>query len=251
MPCLYLANSIYTCWAECRLPEISTCVRHQLDSIYAARFEFARPPLLLDLCYPPWALKQALWSLEHPVVPDLVGAELAHSPIGADLASRVRYLGSWLAIWPLLAAASVRTRTADPPDTAKQEYLVPQMLMTWVRQSLDFDGIRYFSTREPPGIGNYDYAINYAFPVKTSMPSGHCQAMRRLLLCTPPVGFGSVAGADIRKHLSNEDFARAESRFRRYMIVNQNGLQHYYGTTYCDMEYVLDCIPPLSLAPSD
>jgi hypothetical protein len=77
---------------------------------------------------------------------------------------------------------------------------------------------------------------------------GHCRALSSLLLCTPPVGFGRVAAADIRQHLSEQDLARAESKSRHYMIVDQNGMRHYYGTTYCDMEYVLDFLSPQSLA---
>ena len=145
----------------------------------------------------------------------------------------------------------LRTPSVGRADGATPEYLVPQMLMAWVQHSLSFDGIRYFSTRELPGNNTNDYAINYAFPIKKSMPSGYCRALCRLFLCTPPVAFGRVAGADIPKHLSEQDFARAESKSRRYMIVDQDGLRHYYGTTYCDMEYLLDFIPPLRLTPSD
>jgi hypothetical protein len=250
-PCLYLANSIYTCWMECRLPEISGCARDRLDSIYAARFEFARSALLLDFCYPPWALSQALADLEHPLGPEFAGLRMMNAPIGPNLVSRVSYLSSWLAIWPLLAAVSLRTPSVSPANGAKPEYLVPQMLMSWVQRSLNFDGIRYFPTRELPGNNTNDYAIDYAFPVKSSLPSGYCKALSRLFLGTPPVAFGRVAGADIAEHLSEQDFARAESKSRRYMIVDQNSMQHYYGTAYCDMEYVLDFISPLSLAPSD
>lgn len=245
-PCLYLANSIYTCWTECRLCEISGCSKDRLDSIYAGRFEFARPAVLLDFCYPPWALLQALNFVEEPLVPELAGVGLSNSPIGPDLVTRVRYLASWLAIWPLLAAVSLRTPLSGPPTGEKPEYLVPQMLMAWVQRSLGFDGIRYFSTRELPGNSNYDYAIDYAFPVKTSMPSGHCQTLKGLFLCTQPVRFGLVAGAGISNHLSGRDFDLAESKYRRYMLVDQNGMRHYYGTT-CDMEYVLDSNAPQSL----
>jgi len=246
-PCLYLANSIYTCWTECRLPEISSCGRDRLDSVYASRFEFAHLVLMLDFCYPPWALSSALRFLEHPLIPQLAGKGQMNAPIGPDVVARVGYLGSWLAIWPLLAAVSLRTRSAGSADAVKPEYLVPQMLMAWVQRSLSFDGIRYFSTREHPGNNTNDYAINYAFPVKTSMPGGHCPALSRLFLGTIPVPFGPVAAADIQASLSGQDLSRAESKFRRYMIVDQNGMQHYYGTTYCDMEYVLDFISPQSL----
>jgi len=123
VPCLYLANSIYTCWTECRLPEISACDTVRLDGIYASRFEFDRRPTLLDFCYPPWALSEALDSLEHdPLVPELAGLDTMNAPIGSDPVSRVQYLGSWLAIWPLLAAVSLRTPSAGRahgayPDT--------------------------------------------------------------------------------------------------------------------------------------
>ena len=56
-----------------------------------------------------------------------------------------------------------------------------------------------------------------------------------------------MAGAGISNHLSGRDFDLAESKSRRYMLVEQDGVRHYYGTTYCDMEYVLDSIAPQSL----
>jgi hypothetical protein len=247
-PCLYLANSIYTCWTECRLPAVSECARDLLESVYSSRLEFARPALLLDFCYPPWALLEALDNLENPPVPELAGVSKMNSPIGPDPVTRVRYLASWLAIWPLLAAVSLRTPPDDTTDTEKPEYLVPQMLMVWVQRSLSFDGIRYFSTRERPGNNDNDYAIDYAFPVKIFRPSGHCPALSRLFSCTVPVSFGRVSASNISKLLSDRDFTRAESKSRRYMIVDQNGMWHYYGTTYCDMEYVLDFLSPQSLA---
>jgi hypothetical protein len=238
VPCLYLANSIYTCWTECRLPEISKCDRDFLDSVYASRFEFNQQPRLLDFCYPPWALLGALESLEHPAVPELVGLQIMHAPIGPDVVSRVRYLASWLAIWPLLAAVSLRT--AGEADRAQPEYLVPQMLMAWVQGSQSFDGIRYFSTREPAGPEMNHYAIDYAFPARTSRLTGHCKELERLFLCTEPVGFGRVAGADLKKLLSAKHFALAESKFRRCMIRNDHEIWPYFETTYCDMEYALD-----------
>jgi len=125
------------------------------------------------------------------------------------------------------------------------------MLMAWVQRSLSFDGIRYFSTRELPGNNTNDYAIDYAFPAKTSGPSGHCEVLRSLFRCTRPVGFGRVASADLSKRLSAEHFALAESKFRRYMIVDQNSMWRYYGTTHCDMEYALDFASLYSLAYAD
>lgn len=249
-PCLYLANSIYTCWTECRLPAVSESARHRLETVYSSRFEFARPALLLDFCYPPWALSQALDFLENPAVPQLAGLSTMNSPIVPDPVTRIRYLSSWLAIWPLLAAVSLRTPPGDTTDSEKPEYLVPQMLMVWVQRSLSFDGVRYFSTRERPGNNTNDYAIDYAFPVKTSGPSGHRPALSRLFLCTVPVDFARVSAFNISKILSDQDFTRAESKFRRYMIVDQNSMWLYYGTTYCDMEYVLDFLSPQSLAPT-
>jgi hypothetical protein len=244
-PCLYLANSIYTCWLECRLPKI-TQGAGGLEHIYAARFEFVRPAQLLDFCYPPWALSMALDSVENPF-PGFSNLPLDNCPLGADPAERSAYLASWMAIWPLLMAVSLRTPPASSSGQYTPEYVIPQMLMAWVQQSLGFDGIRYFSTRELPGNSNYDYAIDYAFPAKTLKPSGHCPNLRSLFACTVPVSFGRVAAANLSRMFTDQDFSRAESKFRRYLIVDDTGIWHYYGTTYCDMEYVLEYASPEAL----
>jgi hypothetical protein len=246
-PCLYLANSIYTCWTECRLPAVSECAGNRLETVYSSRFELARSAQLLDFCYPPWALAESLGSLENPPFPELAGLSSVNSPIGPEPISRSRYLSAWLAIWPLLAAVSLRTPSAKTTDREMPEYLVPQMLMMWVQRSLSFDGIRYFSTREPPGNNDNDYAIDYAFPVKTLEPRGHCPALSRLFFCTIPVCFARVSASNVSTLFSEQHFTHAESKFRRCMIADQNSIQHYYGTTYCDMEYVLDFLSPQRL----
>src|SRR5262249_32770682 len=160
--------------------------------VYSSRFEFARPAQVLDFCYPPWALAESLDSLENPPLPELAGLSSMNSPIGPEPTGRSRYLSAWLAFWPLLAAVSLRTPSAESTGRERPEYLVPQMLMEWVQRSLGFDGIRYFSTRELPGSNSNDYAIDYAFPAKTSGSKGHCPSLSRLIHCTAPISFSQV-----------------------------------------------------------
>jgi len=238
-PCLYLANSIYTCWNECRFPGVAKCSRAELREIYAARFELAPGAQVLDLCYLPQAIEMALAHYEDPRMLELGLGELgaANAPFGADADERARYLASYLTIWPLLAATSLRV----PGEAARvrPEYIVPQVLMAWVQASSDFAGVRYFSTREEASFSNHDYAIDYAFPAKSAGSGGYCDFLRAVILCTRPLSFGDIEDLDVAK-IGHEEFLLAEAKSRRYMIVDDAGMWHYFGTPYCNMEYVLD-----------
>ena len=248
-PCLYLANSIYTCWTECRLPDIESCTPVRLREIYASRFELKPNTKVLDMCYPPWAVSMALRNYEEDMKIlglDLEKFGLAESPIGPDAEDRAQYLTSYLTVWPISLAISLLVQGES--DGKKPEYVIPQILMAWVQKSTDFAGIRYFSTRECAGNSNYDYAIDYAFPAKSSGRGGRCDFLRSIFRCTKPLAFGAIQEADITKHLGPENFTLAESKFRRYIIVyEKHGIQHfdhYYGTLYCNMEYHLDDLDP-------
>jgi hypothetical protein len=150
-------------------------------------------------------------------------------------------------VWPLSLASSLPVEGES--DGRRPEHVIPQILMAWVQKSTDFPGILYFSTRECAGNANYDYAIDYAFPAKSSGRGGHCDFLRGIFRCTKPLAFGAIEDGDITKHLGDENFRLAENKSRRYMIVyEKHGIQHYdhyYGTLYSNMEYV-SRLPPKS-----
>ncbi len=74
-----------------------------------------------------------------------------------------------------MACCSIRVK--HPEDAFKPEYIVPQLLLQWIRQS-KYDGICYFSTRiDNITDENLELFRNYAFPVKDRLAQGICQRL--------------------------------------------------------------------------
>ncbi|HHB2092386.1 TPA: hypothetical protein ACOQ5N_003637, partial [Bacillus cereus] len=75
--------------------------------------------------------------------------------------------------WPLMAACSIRVKNTT--DTFKPEYIIPQLLLQFIRYEGFFDGVSYFSTK----VDNYsaETAVlykNFAFPVQGGATKGLC-----------------------------------------------------------------------------
>ena len=54
----------------------------------------------------------------------------------------------------------------------QEEYIVPQLLLSYVRENQEIDGIRYLSTHYRQG-EQIDKYINYVFPVTQIKDSGY------------------------------------------------------------------------------
>src|SRR5260370_14148207 len=63
--------------------------------------------------------------------------------------------------WPLLAACSISV--LHPMEPFISEYVLPQLLLQWVRQSSELHGIRYFSTRIAQYADDPEATANYVF----------------------------------------------------------------------------------------
>lgn len=77
------------------------------------------------------------------------------------------------------------------------EYIVPQMLMNFIKKSNIYHGVRYPSTKFSYS-SNIMPAFNYAFPVKDPDSDGFCRFLKEKFDWTDPI-------------LSQKDFKRLES----------------------------------------
>lgn len=166
MPCLYLSESCAGCWEELGRPD------H--DSLWFARFG-------LKAVGQPGKDREAV-VLDFGLPPHIVGNSLVDST-----SPNVAYARAYLAAWPLIAACSIQVRTDDPVPF-RAEYIVPQLLLRLLRR-LKLDGVRYFST-VPEYCEEVSIQIeasnrlmrNYAFPVRSDRPEGHCGSLLGLFL---------------------------------------------------------------------
>ncbi|WP_255249824.1 hypothetical protein [Bacillus sp. FJAT-45066] len=163
LPCVYLGSSPLTCWEELNKPDLNT-VQTSLFLVQGTSY--------LDFSTPPGAVIERLI--------------LTHQFFGIeDMQKTFEELTSYIVVWPLIAACSIKVK--DASHTFKPEYVIPQLLLQWIRHST-FDGICYFSTKPD----NYTMKSatlyrNYAFPVQSLQKEGHCSKLRDKMTITNAV----------------------------------------------------------------
>lgn len=158
LPCVYLGSSPLICWEELDRPD--------LDTTQTSLFLIKDDMTVLDLSLPPATLIKHIY-LKFRFYEGENGME----------ANVYKTLRSYILTWPLIAACSIRVQHHDRPF--KPEYIVPQLLLQWIRTS-KYDGICYFSTRiDDYDMHNISIYRNYAFPVKSCESLGYCKQLQQ------------------------------------------------------------------------
>ena len=114
--------------------------------------------------------------------------------LAKDLLNKNNVKSSYLLWYPLIASCSyIRT---DKKDPFAAEYIIPQLLMQWVRNEIcikgndDYDelvGIRYFSCAS---VKASDMGFNYVFPTSGNAKSAnlpYCSVLAKAFRLTNPV----------------------------------------------------------------
>jgi hypothetical protein len=155
LPCVYLGSTTLICWEELGRPD--------LNSVQTSVFVANEDLRFLDIALPPGFVR------DHLIMVFIQN-------YGIDnLAALYSRLSHYLLLWPLIFASSIRVR--DPNDAFKPEYIVPQLLLQWVRRN-GYDGICYFSTKiDEYTMQNSSVYRNYAFPVQSMKNEGHCDIL--------------------------------------------------------------------------
>jgi hypothetical protein len=83
-----------------------------------------------------------------------------------------------------MAACSVRRKYGEAPFI--EEYIVPQLVLQWVTERNEAQGVAYFSVRLEPRTDTSTLQTNLVFPVRKSAPSGACEALREWFNLTEP-----------------------------------------------------------------
>ncbi len=159
-PCLYVSTSVYTCWEELRRPD--------LDYVQVSRLELSPQgkTRVLNLGNRPCNIKNLL-------------TEVKTSKKNNEIAL------SFLVCWPLIASASIKVGQPNMPF--KPEYIIPQMLLEWVRRNENFIGIRFFSMYIEKDYADSTLQTNYVFPVRSPKRKGHCSHLSSIFKVTDPI----------------------------------------------------------------
>ncbi len=171
LPCLYLGGSAYVCWEECGRPA--------LDSVHLSRFQPASGCTLqlLDFGWRPAQMAALINSGQFRT-------DLSVPSAASDL------VVAHALCWPLLAACSIKVRHTEAKF--KPEYIIPQLVLQWLTNETKIDGVRYFTTKVSKYFDDPVPFANFAFPVRTSKPSGYCDHLAARFELSNPVCWPTV-----------------------------------------------------------
>jgi len=168
-PCLYLSSSIYTCWEEMGRPPF--------HKIVLARFE----PHITD--------KQPIFYLHHAplqwreYLENKIHSDKDISPFAFD------EFTSYLIHWPLQLACAIPLRNSGA--LFHEEYIIPQMLMQWVRSNKKVHGFCFRTTHVPQLSAQHispRLLANYAFPARSTVQD-YCSELTKEFWLTEPQSF--------------------------------------------------------------
>ncbi|MDF4194815.1 MULTISPECIES: hypothetical protein [Bacillus amyloliquefaciens group] len=163
-PCLYLGSSSLVCWEELGRPNLNTTY----TSIFHLHDEDIK---ILDMSISPMELTNNLKKFFE--------ITFRLSPYRFD---------NYFMTWILISACLIRVK--NPKDVFKPEYIIPQFLLEWIKQSSEYRGICYLSTKiKKHTVKNFNLYKNYAIPVKERRVNGHCTSLREMFKISPPVGW--------------------------------------------------------------
>lgn len=122
-PCLYLASQATLAWYECKKPDKFALAQFSIpqdEKHYLTLVDFAEKLMPMKHNFYCWFCNEL-----------------------DDVALIRKYLLKYIYIYPLRAACSV---TVEHPGSAFiEEYVIPQLLLQWILNDDDFDGVRYES----------------------------------------------------------------------------------------------------------
>jgi hypothetical protein len=244
VPCLYLSNSIYTCWEELDRPLFL--------QMAVSRFEITgKNFMFLDLSDTARKIERSLIYIHSDPQKRLPEHEELIQMQKKLLAEFLlpRFINSY----PLIAACYIQVFHKKAHFIP--EYIFPQMLMQWIMTQEKIDGIKYFSTKcavsEFTRFNLEDF-LNFAIPVKSFQQKGYCRVMAKHLSLTEPLTFELLSISDPVKATTGIDYDKdIKGKFYgppiMLITMNSNKPCDYLNTTFGILEHELFTKPVNSL----
>ena len=172
IPCIYYGNSIYVCWEEMARP--------MLENSYIVQ------------------ANMNLKMLELSITPDYLDFGFMVNVPEDKLISHFRWqqyeYRQFLLLFPLIFACSVRVRYNS--SIFRPEYLLPHLLLEWIKYSEQYFGIKYLSTQtsllDKKSLHLYTNFYNCVIPVKAVKASGYCESLRSKIQWTDPINYHAL-----------------------------------------------------------
>lgn len=138
-PCLYLASQAELAWYECGKPEKFAISRFDIPQKEDSNMKFID---FSEKCIPMMSNFYCWFNNE------------------SDLEQVRRYFLKYICTYPLRAACSIVAE--HPGSKFVEEYIMPQLLLQWVLDDDDFDGIKYEScspSEEVKSLGGHNIVL--------------------------------------------------------------------------------------------
>lgn len=213
-PTLYLSSSLYVAWEEMRRPN--------LDQLKVVRLVNTQPVRCVDL-----TTDRYLKSFKYEPQEGIAGSE-EKEELYAMMA------------WPLKAACSFKVLDDNAPF--KPEYIIPQLMLQFVQQNPDIDGIVFSSTHIDLNNENINGDMyNIAIPVKKDSIQGYCPLLTKLFNSTEVLTAQSMEISSAGGQMWSPD-KRVEAMTQQIELVKGVGTQYPY-TKFGRMESYLLNMP--------
>lgn len=218
LPSLYLGGSLFIDWIELGMPDF--------NQLMVSRFEFNTETIkILDFSYrPEW------WSAYIEKNPD-VGTNVKKEDMK-------NFIVSQAVCWPMVAACSIKVLEKDAHY--KPEYIIPQLLLEWIRIHKELNGIRYFSVN----VIDYPFSpkiySNYVFPVTDTASSQYCSNLSQIFNLTQPMQWQMLKSITLPPHMS-------PSPPNETIEVAPGVRVQYYNTEFGDVENKLYSLPAIAI----
>lgn len=219
IPCLYLANSTYLCWEELGKPDF--------EKVQFSRYELKDCKLkFLNLNHTSQALSFICFDKD------------------GDIDEMTAFLiVQFIATWPLQAAVSNVVFHKESPF--KPEYIIPQLLLQWIVNQNELDGVRFFSTKYNGKIpvlhfGNFS---NLVIPIKKSKDKGFCEELKAKIKLTNPISY--MFSSLILPQMTSGKISVEEMEISMRPIsieVNEDLKAPYQNTKFGQIERILQSI---------
>ena len=135
--------------------------------------------------------------------------------------------------FPLIIACSFRVK--DAYASFKPEYIIPQMLLSFIRQDSKIDGILYSSTKVDYSELKNEHPYNLVLPVKNIDSVGYCDTLESYFNWCSPIQLKNAP-----RKFDNKNFPEfVTRRMTAKGFYNGKKLSNYSNTPYGKIESLL------------
>lgn len=208
-PSLYLSDSIYLCWEKLGRPNI--------DNFHVVKIVSSERIRMLSFNTTQFYVQNY-----------------------TDTDEGKKKLLSYIMTWPLILACS--TKVKNRVDFFKPEYIVPQLLLQWVRKNNEVEGIKYFSTNiDYTNLGNQGNFYNFVLPVKENKDVGFCKKLvTKFVLSQPLSNIQTYQWTNVNYPNTQDDINHVNNVIKSISLVKGIPAPAYCYSIFAKFEYFLN-----------